>query len=364
MSLSDQNPRNGIEHHESSDDRLPERFFVDEKFRKQGLAALLSHEYAHSWNGKYRRPEGLATADYQKPMQTRLLWVYEGLTEYLGFVLAGRCGFFDPELAQEHFAVLAERAKLRAAQPWRPLADTAVAAPFLYGAPNDWESRQRGVDFYGDGALIWLDADTLIREKTDGKKSLDDFCKAFHGGSDSNAEVKPYTYDEVVTTLNGILPFDWKTFFDRRLNIAADAPLEGLTRSGWQLVYNDKPGELAKADEEKTVDLRGSVGMIIAKEGQIRDVVPGSAADKAAIGPSMKLLAVNERQFTPDRLKDAIKAAKAADGKMTLILEDGEYYHTVELHYDGGLRYPHLERIASSHDRLSEILKPTTATAE
>ena len=184
MTLSDQFPHNAVEHHECSDNRLAERFFLDDKYRKLSSAWVLAHEYVHSWNGKYRRPEGLATADFQQPMRTRLLSVYEGLTEYLGFVLAARSGLYTPELSRDNFALIADWAKHQEGRDWRPLADTAVAAPFLYGARHDWTSRRRGVDFYNEGALIWLDADTLIREKSGGKKSLDDFCQAFYGGAD------------------------------------------------------------------------------------------------------------------------------------------------------------------------------------
>jgi predicted metalloprotease with PDZ domain len=287
--------------------------------------------------------------------------VYEGLTQYLGMVLAARSGLNTPELSKDEFAATAELAKFRAARAWRPLVDTAVSAPFLYNAPGDWESRGRSVDFYGDGALIWLEADTLIREKTDGKKSLDDFCKAFYGGTDGPPEVKSYSFEDVVTTLNGVVPNEWAAFFDRRLNNAtAEAPLDGLTHSGWQLVYSNKPSELLTTGDEKDLDLRSSVGLIVGEGGTIRDVVPGSAADKAAVGPGMKLLAANDRHFKPDRLKEAVAATKSGDGKITLLLENGDYFQSVVLQYDGGTRYPHLERITSSPDRLGDIFKATT----
>jgi predicted metalloprotease with PDZ domain len=365
LSLSDQIGGGGIEHHESSDDRLEERYFADDKYRKLE-ASFLPHEYTHSWNGKYRRPAGMATPDYQEPMKTRLLWVYEGLTDYLGFVLAGRSGLDTPEMSQENFAVIADWAKRQAAQPWRPLVDTAVAAPYQYAAHAEWSTRRRGVDFYEAGALVWLDADTLIREKTDGKKSLDDFCKAFYGGADGPPEVKPYSFEDVVTTLNGVVPYDWKAFFDSRLNTAdAPAPLDGLARSGWQLVYSDKPGEMfkAKGEQRKQTDLRSSLGFTVSEEGAISDVVPMSPADKAGVGPGMQLMAVNERKLNSDRLKQAVAATKEA-GKITLLVEDGDYLRTIVLDYDGGARYPHLERVPSTPDRLSDIFKSSTTAAK
>ncbi|HTQ40505.1 MAG TPA: PDZ domain-containing protein [Pirellulales bacterium] len=367
MALSDKMPHGAVEHHESSDNHLPERFFLDEKYRKQATAWVLAHEYVHSWNGKYRRPEGLATADFQQPMRTGMLWVYEGLTEYLGFVLAARSGLYTPELSQENFAVIADWAQNRSGRDWRPLVDTAVAAPFLYKARGDWSSLRRGVDFYNEGALLWLDADTLIREKTGGRKSLDDFCKAFYGGADGPPEVKPYRFDDVVAALNAVLPYDWKTFLEDRLNTAGSpAPLDGLTRGGWKLTYSDKPGDLIKTRDEaaKSSDLHSSLGFIVNNEGAISDVLPGSPAAKAGVGPGMKLIAVNNRRFTTERLQDAVAATKSDESKLSLLLEDDDFFHSATLEYDAGLRYPHLERVANSPDRLSDIFQPRAKTAK
>lgn len=362
MTLSDQLRHNAVEHHECSDNRLPERFFLDDTYRKQWTAWVLAHEYVHSWNGKYRRPDGLATPDYQQPMRTRLLWVYEGLTEYLGFVLSARSGLYTPELSRENFALIAEWARHQGGRAWRPLVDTTVAAPFLYGARGDWQSRRRGVDFYDEGALLWLDADTLIREKTEGKKSLDDFCKAFYGGSDGPPEVRPYTFEDIVKTLNGVVAHDWKGFLDRRLNMAgAEVPLDGLARGGWKVVLREKPGDLLKArdDDDKAVDLRSSLGLIVKEDGPVLDVIPGSPADKAGIGPSMKVLAVNDRRLNGERLRQAVAATKGG-GKVSLLLENADYFQTAVLDYSGGARYPHLERLTSTPDRLGDIFRPRT----
>jgi predicted metalloprotease with PDZ domain len=360
MTLSDQFPHNAVEHHECSDNRLAERFFLDDKYRKLSSAWVLAHEYVHSWNGKFRRPEGLATPDFQQPMRTELLWVYEGLTEYLGFVLAARSGLYSQELSHDNFGLIADWAKHQEGRNWRPLADTAIAAPFLYGARHDWSSRRRGVDFYNEGALIWLDADTLIREKSDGKKSLDDFCHAFYGGGDGVPEVKPYNLDDIVSALNAVVPFDWKGFLDRRIYQAGtEAPLDGITRGGWRLVYRAEPSELSKArsSDDKSVDLRSSLGIVVGENGEIVDVIPSSPADKAGVGAGMKLLGLDGWRFSSERLNDRVAATKGGEAKITLLLEDGEQFHSAVLEYSGGAQFPVLQKIDGEKDILSEILR-------
>jgi predicted metalloprotease with PDZ domain len=362
VTMSDQIRPSGIEHHECSDNRVPERFLLDDTYRKIWTAWLLPHEYVHSWNGKYRRPEGLATVDFQQPMRTRLLWVYEGLTEYLGFVLAGRSGLYTPDLSRENLAVIADWARNQAGRTWRPLEDTAAAAPHLYASGTDWFHRRRTVDFYDEGALLWLDADTLIREKTGGKKSLDDFCRAFHGGHDGPPEVRPYTLDDVVQALNSVMEHDWMGFLERRLTATEpEPPLGGLTRAGWKVVYRDKPGELLKArdSQEKRVDLTTALGLLLKDDGTVIDVVPGKAADRAGVGPGMKVIAVNGRRWSAERLREGAAATRQGD-KVRLLLENGDYFQTVALDYSGGEQYPHLERDTSKVDLLEDILRPRT----
>lgn len=360
VTMSDQVRPTGIEHHECSDNRVPERFLLDDNYRKLWTAWLLPHEYVHSWNGKYRRPAGLATPDFQEPMKTRLLWVYEGLTEYLGFVLAARSGLYTPELSRENLALVADWAGAQAGRTWRPLEDTAAAAPHLYSARGDWSHRRRGVDFYDEGALLWLDADTLIREKSGGKKSLDDFCRAFHGGPSGPPEVKPYSFEDVVQALQGVIAHDWKGFLEQRLlSTSPEPPLDGLTRGGWKVVYRDQPGDLLKArdGEDKAVDLGAAVGLLLKDDGTVLDVVPGRAADRAGVGPGMKLVAVNGRRFSAERLRQAVAATRQG-GKLGLLLENGDYFQTVALDYAGGERYPHLERVPATPDRLADIFRP------
>jgi predicted metalloprotease with PDZ domain len=361
VTMSDQIRPDGIEHHECSDNRVPERFLRDDTYRKQWEMWLLPHEYVHSWNGKYRRPDGLMIADFQQPMKTRLLWVYEGLTEYLGFVLAARSGLFTPELSQENLALIADWARNQRGRTWRPLEDTTTAAPHLYYARQEWSSRRRGVDFYDEGALLWLDVDTLIREKTGGKKSLDDFCRAFFGGKDGPPEVKPYTFVELVRALNEVVMHDWKGFLEKRLTATdAEPPLDGLRRSGWKMVLRDKAGELLKTRDadDKTINLTASLGLLLKEDGQVIDVVPETAADRAGIGPGMKLLGVNNRRLTTERLREAVAATRKGGDKLILLFENNEYFKTVTLDYSGGARYPHLERVSGQPDVLADILRP------
>jgi predicted metalloprotease with PDZ domain len=361
VTMSDQIRPTGIEHHQCSDNRVPERFLIDDSYRKQWTATLLAHEYSHSWNGKYRRPRGLATPDFQKPMKTRLLWVYEGLTQYLGFVLAGRSGLYTPELSRDNLAQVADWAGNQKGRAWRPLADTAVAAPHLYMAGTDWAARRRGVDFYDEGALLWLNVDTLIRQKTGGKKSLDDFCRAFHGGKDGPPEVKPYTFDDLVKTLGGVVEHDWKAFLEKRLTrTRPEAPLNGLTRAGWKLAYRDKASDLLRAREggEKTVELTSSIGLLLKEDGTVVDVVPGKAADRAGVGPGMKLLAVNRRRWSADRLREAVAATREGKARLRLLLENGDFFEAFALDYAGGERYPYLERDPKKADLLADIFRP------
>jgi len=361
MAMTEQISHNAIEHHESSDNRLPERMMLDDNCRKIWTAWVLPHEFVHSWNGKYRRPDGLVQPDFQRPMRTRMLWVYEGLTEYLGFVLAARSGLYTPEMSRDNLAMIADWAKNQGGRDWRPLVDTTIAAPHLYRARKEWDSRRRGVDFYDEGALIWLDADTLIREKTDGKKSLDDFCRNFFGGTDGPPQVRPYSYDDIVSALNDVLPFDWRTFLDRRLNVPnTDAPLEGIGRGGWKLTYKKNRSDLLKANDEheKQISLTSSLGLLIKEDGKIIDVIPGSAADKAGLGPHMKIHAVNGRRFNAERIRETIAATATGESNLRILAENGDFFKEYHLDYHGGERYPHLERVSAQPDRISDIFRP------
>lgn len=360
LTLSDHVAHFGLEHHESSDNRVPERFLIDPAYRKTWHAWLLPHEYVHSWNGKHRRPAGMVTDDFQKPVRTKMLWVYEGLTQYLGLVLAARSGLWTPELSRDNFAHVAEWSKNQTGRDWRSLEDTAAAAQHLYGSRSDGAARRRSVDFYDEGALIWLDADTLIREKSKGEKSLDDFCRAFHGGKDGPATVKPYEFEEIVKTLNGVVAHDWKEFFEKRvMQAGAPAPLDGITRSGWKLDYaaTRTIGQYFAESDTRQIDLCASLGMILRDDGSVVDVIPLKAADKAGVAAGMRLLAINGRRWTAEGLRTAIAATKESKG-IDMLFEHADFYETLKIKYGEGEKYPKLEQLPKSRDMLGEILYP------
>lgn len=361
--LSDYVAHFGLEHHESSDDRVAEQTLIDEALSKSS-ADLLPHEFVHSWNGKYRRPAGLATPNYEQPMKGELLWVYEGLTEYLGSILAPRSGLRSAEDQREHLAAIAAYLDRYPGRTWRPLTDTAVAAQLLYNASSSWFALRRGVDYYDEGELIWLEADVIIRQQTQGKRSLNDFCRRFHGGQNTSPMVKPYTFDEVVNTMNEVASYDWRTFFTTRLNSTEPhAPLGGITGSGWRLVYTESQGDYLKALEQanKMTDLSFSIGIRLGEDGGIGDVVPGFPAAQVGLGPGMKLVAVNGRRYSIAGLRAALHTAKTSSEPIELLVENTGVFKTYQLNYHDGERYPHLERDASKPDLLDQIIKPLTS---
>lgn len=363
--LSDAVASFGLEHHESSDDRVPERTLLDPDARVEH-AGLLPHEFVHSWNGKFRRPEGLATPDYQQPMKDDLLWVYEGLTQYLGEILTARSGLWTPEQFRDELALVAARLDHWPGRTWRPLEDTAVDAQHLYAAPDAWGSWRRGTDFYEESVLIWLEADATIRQGTKDRRSLDDFCRAFHGGPGGRPELKPYTFEDVVAGLASVYPHDWKSELEERLrSLSPRAPFAGLEESGWRLVYNDTPNAQMKAREEveEGIDLFSSLGMTVRKDGTISDVIPGMPAAKAGIAPTMKLIAVDGRAWTRKRIAEALAAARSAGRPVEILAENGDFYRTFSVDARNGMQYPHLERIPGTPDLLSEIIRPKAAAS-
>jgi predicted metalloprotease with PDZ domain len=357
--LSDHVAHFGLEHHESDDSRVDERALVDDAARKMS-ASLLPHEYVHSWNGKFRRPADLATPDYQQPMQDDLLWVYEGLTNYLGFVLTARSGLLTADQDRDDLAITAFALDHTPGREWRNLQDTADAAPQLYFSPRAWESWRRSTDFYDEDTLNWLWVDVIIRQQSKGAKTLDDFCKLFHGAPSTGPTVKTYTFDDVVNSLNQVAPYDWRAFWTERLtNHGPGAPLGGIEGSGWKLVYDDTPSDMmtGMAGMYHFVPAAFAVGLVLNDDGAISDTTEGTPAAKAGIGPGMKLVAVNGRRFSPEILRDAVKATKNSNTPLELLVENTDYYKTYKIDYHGGEKYPHLVRDESKPDLLGEILK-------
>ncbi len=366
-SLSDSVAHFGLEHHQSSDDRVQGHTLVDPELFLAN-ATLWAHEYSHSWNGKYRRPAGLVTADYQQPMKDSLLWVYEGLTQYLGSVLGARSGLVPGASGRDNFALQADEMQQHRGRVWRPLADTAVAASVLYNARPDWQAWRRGVDFYEEGTLLWLEIDATIREKTKNARSLDDFCRRFHGGKSGAPELKPYTFEDVVAALNDVVPFDWQGLLEKRLNaLTPNAPLAGLEAAGWKLAYGPErtPLQRARESRDKQLDLRAAIGLLVdLREGSVGaliDVVPDSPAFRAGLGPAMHLVAVNGRKFSEEGLRMAV--ARSATEPLQLLVENAETFRTYPLEYTGGARYPHLEKLPGRPDLLTAILAPRTSSA-
>jgi predicted metalloprotease with PDZ domain len=355
--LSDHVAHFGLEHHESDDSRVSENALVDETARKQS-SGLLPHEYVHSWNGKFRRPAGLATPDYQQPMQDDLLWVYEGLTNYLGFVLTARSGLLTADQDRDGLAITAAALDHTPGREWRNLQDTADAAPELYFSPRAWGSYRRGVDFYEEDTLNWLWVDVIIRQQTKGAKSIDDFCHLFHGAPTTGPMLKPYSFEDVVSALNQIAPYDWRGFWTERLtNHGPGAPLGGIEGSGWKVVYDETPSPMEGGRGRRSVGTRYSLGLELGADGNIADTIEGMPAALAGVGPGMKLVAVNGRRFSPEVLKDALKAAKDGSTPIEILVENTDYYKTYKIDYHGGEKYPHLVRDESEPDLLTDILK-------
>ena len=360
LTLSDTVASFGLEHHQSSDDRLGERYFIDRQLVQLG-ASLLPHEFTHSWNGKYRRPAGLATDDYQKPMDGELLWVYEGLTNYLGEVLSFRDG---GRKLSDFPDLLAETAATLDATPGRltrSLDDTAVAAQLLYEAPRTFEAERRGTDFYSEGTLLWLEADTIIRQRSDGLRSLDDFAHRFLGGRNTPPMVVPYTRADVIAALQTVQPYDWAGFFAERVDrITPHPPMGGIDRAGWRLVYTDTPSRWMKLrlDQNHGVQTRFSLGAVIDRDGRISDVLDGSPAAAGGLGIGDRILAINDRRWSVDALNDALIGGKTAREPLTMLVDDLGVVSTKSITYHGGPRYPHLVRVAGRADILARIAAP------
>ncbi|WKB52077.1 M61 family metallopeptidase [Eleftheria terrae] len=361
LALSDSFGRIGLEHHQSSENAVKPGYFKDWA-KSIESRDLLPHEYVHSWNGKFRRPADLWTPTYNVPMRNSLLWVYEGQTQYWGRMLTVRSGLATPEQGRDALAQVAATYDHRTGRLWRNLQDTNDDNIFTARRPKDWPDWQRMRDYYDEATLIWLDVDTLIRERSQGKRSLDDFARRFFGVEDGRVEPLTYTFEDVVRTLNEVQPHDWAAFLRERLDSHEPrAPLDGLVRAGWKLVYDDKPSEFFKAAEaqRKSTHLLYSVGLLINEDGSLAEVAWDSPAFRAGLAPGMKLLGVNLRAYKPEVLQQAITAARAEGAPpIELLLQEGDRFRIAKLDYRGGLRYPKLERIAGTPDRLSAIQAP------
>ncbi len=363
LSLSDTVRGEGLEHHQSSDNGIKQKGLSDPNLFLYE-AGLLPHEFTHSWNGKYRRPIGLATPDYKTPMQGNLLWVYEGMTEYWGTVLAARSGLITADDYRDVLALDVAQLNSTVGRTWRNLEDTAIAAQILRGGTPDYSNWRRRQDYYIEGELLWLDADTTIRAQTQGRKSLNDFAGAFLGvGGNTPPKVVPYTFDDLVTGLNAVAPYDWRTFLNERLQSHdPKANVRGIERAGYKVVFADKPTRLQSAAQSQSgsIDAVFSLGLRVNKESVISDVIFDSLAFKAGLSPGTKLVAVNGHAYDKDSLPKAIREAKLSKQPIELITSNAGEFRTVRLDYSDGERYVHVERVSGSPDLLQDILKPAT----
>jgi len=359
LTLSDHVAHFGLEHHESNDSRLGERALLGPG-AGMSLGSLLAHEFVHSWNGKYRRPASLTVPYYEQPMETDLLWGYEGLTDYLGPLLAARSGLWTKEQYQDQMATIAGAlGPGRPGRTWRPLLDTAIGEPGVSGR-GGWFTWRRGTDYYDEGDLLWLEVATIIHRESKGAKSIDDFCHEFHGGANNGPEVKTYTFEQLTGALNAIAPYDWAGFFKTRLeSTSADAPVGGIENGGWKVVMNEKPPR--SPERRGGAGYTYSLGLQIGADGTVSDAIVGGPAFQAGIAPGMKLIGVNSRVYTADVLADAVKAASASKEPIALQVVSDDYIHTFNVNYHGGPQYPHLVRIEDKPDYLDELIKPQAA---
>jgi len=360
-SLSDQVEKNGLEHHQSSEDGSEPDTFTEWDKSASGRD-LLAHEFTHSWNGKFRRPADLWTPNYDVPMQDSLLWVYEGQTQYWGHVLTARAGLWNQQQALDQFAATAAVYEYQAGRKWRSLEDTTNDEIINPRRPLSWRNWQRFEDYYSEGALIWLDVDTLIRERTQGARSLDDFAKSFFGINDGSVTPVTYTFGDIVKALTAVTPYDWAGFLHKRVaGVDQPPPLDGLKRGGYTLTYSDVPNELLKLRDKqrKRTSLQYSIGVEMdEKNATIHEVLWDSPAFKGRLAEGMQILAVNGVAYSGEVLISAIRAAKDGASPIELIVKDGERFRVATIDYHAGLRYPHLQRDAAVPARLDDILAP------
>lgn len=359
LALSEEFGGIGREHHQSSENGVKLDYFTGWD-KAESVRGLLPHEFVHSWNGKFRRPAGQNVPNFNTPLQNTLLWVYEGQTQYWGHVLSARSGLIRMENVRDILAATAARYDAMRGRSWRPVQDTTYD-PIINGRrPLGWSSWQRSEDYYNEGALIWLDADTKIRELSGDTKSLDNFARNFFGIENGSYVANYYTFDDVVKALNAIQPYDWAAFLRTRVETVGPAPLDGLARAGWKLVYAETPTPYLKGVEErnKSADFQYSLGFSVNSEGRIEALQWEGLGFQAGLGGGTTILAVNGTAYKPEVLRGAVTDAKKSSKPIELLVKKGSKYRTILLDYHGGLKYPRLERIADTPDRLQAILSP------
>jgi predicted metalloprotease with PDZ domain len=361
LTLSDAVGFQGIEHHQSSDNRAPDDFLTDPDESLSG-GDLVTHEFSHSWNGKYRRPADLTTPNFQVPQLTDLLWVYEGMNQYLGDLLSFRAGIREPKQYPEYLATVYSEMDTETGRATTPLIDLTTGAPYYYLARGDYGAIRRNAgDFYTEGELVWLDVDTIIRERSHGARSLDTFLHRYTEPALTGPIVKTYTRGEIETLLNEVEPYDWHAFFDKYVyQRSVHPPADELARSGWKFVYTEKPNAFITASQADDPGITGwySYGADLSAKGVVRDVREGSPAWRAGLAPGMHVLAVDNQEFSAGVFEYALKKAQHSSAPISLITSQTGWFQTLSLDYHDGVRYPHLERIEGTPDMLAAIMVP------
>jgi len=365
LALTDRMGGIGLEHLRSSENQMEPKNFID----WEGMdwdRNVLPHEFSHSWNGKYRRPARLWTPDYRQPMQDNLLWVYEGQTQFWGLVLAARSGVQTKDTV---LGMLAGQAGLYSDQPgrgWRSVEDTTLDPVFGARKPKPYGSLARGEDYYNEGALIWLEADQVIRSGTGGRKGLDDFARSFFSYDGGGLRAKTYEFDDVVAALNAVYPYDWAAFLHRRIaGTGQPAPVAGIERGGYRLVWRDAPNPFDKArmDDAKNLSLYHSLGVTIDREGMVTGTRWDSPAFNAGVVTGAKIVAVNGRAYDAEKIQQAITAAKGTTKPIELLIKRGDRFIAAQVNYNGGLRWPWLARAGKGTAPLDQLLAPRRSAA-
>jgi predicted metalloprotease with PDZ domain len=358
LSITDQLGGIGLEHHRSSENGVSPGYFIDWE-NSVTRRNLLPHEYSHSWDGKFRRGADLWTPDYRTPMRDSLLWVYEGQTQFWGYVLQARSGIIGKQDTLDALAGIAGAYDTAPARQWRNLVDTTNDPIISARRPKGWTSWQRSEDYYNEGLMVWMEVDAMLRQQSGGTRSIDDFARAFFGIRDGDWGQVTYTFEDVVATLNGIQPYDWGGFLNRRLTETGQpAPIKGFEMNGYKLVYTDTPTPYyAKLERARGTDLSASLGIVASKSGEVSSVTWDSAAFKAGIDVGTEIVAVGDQSFSGEALKAAVVAAKGGD-PVRLTVKNGNRLRTLSIPYTGGLRYPRFQKVGTGEGGLDRLLAP------
>jgi predicted metalloprotease with PDZ domain len=359
LGVSNELPKNGLEHSRSTFNVLPPRALQSLSSWKGWDRLLIPHEYIHGWCGKYRRPAGMLTKDFHTAKDTELLWVYEGLTQYLGELIEARSGLMSPTEFRHRINVELRRAIHQQGRKWRTLADTAAASHILRDGSPSWSGLRRSQDYYMEGMLFWLEADALIRQNSDGAKSLDDFCQIFLGSTATSSHPRAFTRDDIVQDLRAVADLDWDSLIRRRVESFQeqyDPSVVSLLGYEFSLKRQTPNIPAATFRRQSGIDVLDSLGMVIGRDGNVQNLLIGSPADRARFGPTMKIIGVNGLKWSGPRLLEAL--VKSQDRRpINLLVEDGDELRTIQLHYYEGPRYWNLVRQQGEPDLLLKILE-------